>query len=87
MDSFLFMYAATPVLVPTMFDSPSGPNLDLFCVEQLGPAPFFENSAKQNFDAKHLKKDWIGSGEIFGSLHLFEKKFPFSPILEAGEIF
>ena len=36
MDSISFMQAATPVLAPTMLDAQSGPNLDLFCVQQSG---------------------------------------------------
>ena len=35
----------------------TGPNLDLLCVQQLDTY----------FDAKHLKKDRIGGGEIFGA--------------------
>ena len=56
MDSISFMQAATPVLAPTMLDAPSGPNLDLLCVQQSGAAPFCENYAKLYFDAKHLEK-------------------------------
>ena len=56
MDWILFKYAATPVLVPTMLDAPSGPNLDLFCVQQLGASTFCESYVKFYFDAKHLEK-------------------------------
>ena len=58
MNSISFMQAATPVLAPTMLDAPSGPNLDLFCVQQSGAASFCENYAKLYFDAKHLEKGW-----------------------------
>ena len=50
------MYAATPVLAANMLDAPSGPNLDLLCVQQSGAAPFCENYAELHFDAKHLEK-------------------------------
>ena len=50
------MHAATSVLAPTMLDAPSGPNLELLCVQQSGAASFCENYAKLNFDAKHLEK-------------------------------
>ena len=56
MDSISFMQAATPVLAPTMLDAPSGPNLDLLCVQQSGAAPFCENYAKLYFDTKHSEK-------------------------------
>ena len=56
MDSILLMHAATPVFAPTMLDIPSGPNLDLSCVQHSGAAPFCENYAKFYFDVKHLKK-------------------------------
>ena len=32
------MNAATPVLAPTMLNAPSGPDLDLLCVQQSGAA-------------------------------------------------
>ena len=56
MDSISFMQAATPVLAPTMLDAPSGPNLDLLCVQQSRAVSFCENYAKLYFDAKHLEK-------------------------------
>ena len=56
LDSISFLHTATPVLVPTMLDAPSGPNLDFSCVQQWGTAPFCENYAKLYFDAKHLEK-------------------------------
>ena len=55
MDSISFMQAATPVLAPTMLDAPSDPNLDIFCVQQSGSAPFCENYAKLYFDAKGIE--------------------------------
>ena len=56
MDSISFIHAATPVLAPTMLDAPSGPNLDLLCVQQSDTASFSENYEKLYFDAKHFKK-------------------------------
>ena len=56
MDSILFIHVTTPVIAPTMLDAPSGPNLDLLCVQQTGAALFCENYAKLYFDAKHLEK-------------------------------
>ena len=56
MDSTLFMQAATPVLAPTMLDAPSGPNLDLLCVQQSGAGLFYEDYAKLYFNAKLLEK-------------------------------
>ena len=50
------MHAATPVLAPTMLDAPSGPNLDLLCVQQSDAAHFRENYLKLYFDAEHLEK-------------------------------
>ena len=34
MDPTSFMHIATPVLAPNVLDAPSGPNLDLLCVQQ-----------------------------------------------------
>ena len=86
MDSISFMQAATPVLAPTMLDAPSGPNLDLLCVQQSGAAPFCEYYAKFYFDAKHSEKrpnmGWWNFWFPF-----FKKKCPFWPILEAVQIF
>ena len=56
MESISFIHAATPVLAPTMLDGPSGPNLDLLCIQQSGAASFCENYAKLYFDAKTLRK-------------------------------
>ena len=56
MDSISFMDTATPVLASAMLDAPSGPNLDLLCVQQLGASPFCENYAKLYFDTKQLEK-------------------------------
>ena len=56
LDSISFLYTATPVLAPTMLDAPSGLNLDLLCVQELGTASFCKNFAKLYFDAKHLEK-------------------------------
>ena len=50
------MHAVTPVYAPTMLDAPSGPNVDLLCVQQSGAAPFWENYAKLYFDTKHSEK-------------------------------
>ena len=55
-DSISFMDAATPVLAPAMLDAPSGPNLDLSCVQQSGASPFCENHANLYFDIKQLEK-------------------------------
>ena len=55
MDSISFMQAAILVLAPTILDTLSGPNLDLFCVQQSGAAPFCENYAKLYFDAKGIE--------------------------------
>ena len=49
------MQAAILVLAPTILDTLSGPNLDLFCVQQSGAAPFCENYAKLYFDAKGIE--------------------------------
>ena len=38
------------------WNAPSGPKLDLLCVQQSGAALFFENYVKLYFDAKHLEK-------------------------------
>ena len=46
--------------------------LDLFFVRISNAAPICENCAKLSFDAKHLEKGLIGSGEIFGAF--FPKK-------------
>ena len=56
MGSILIMHAATPVLAPTMLDAPSGPNLNLLCVQQSDAAHFRENYLKLYFDAEHLEK-------------------------------
>ena len=56
MESISFMHATISVLAPTMLDAPSGPKLDLLCVQQSGTAPYCENYAKFCFDAKHLEK-------------------------------
>ena len=85
MDLILFMHVATPVLVPTMLDVPSSPNLDLLCVQRSGAALFCENYKRLYFNSKHLERDRIEGGEIFGSL-FFKQKFPFWPILEATQI-
>ena len=55
MDSILFIRAATPVLTATMLDAPSGPNVNLLCVQQSGAASFCQTHAKLYFDAKHVK--------------------------------
>ena len=39
-----------------MLDAPSGPNLDLLCVQQSGAATICENNSMLYFDAKHLEK-------------------------------
>ena len=39
-----------------MLDAPSGPNLDLLCVQQSGGAPIYQNYLMFYFDAKHLEK-------------------------------
>ena len=74
MDSISFMHTAAPVLAPTMLDGPSSHNLDLLCARQSGAALFCENYAKLYFDAKHLERDTIGGGEIFGSLFFKRKR-------------
>ena len=48
------MHATNPVLSPAMLDAPSGPNLDLLCVQQSGATPFYENYVKIYFDEKHV---------------------------------
>ena len=50
------MYAATPVIAPTMLDDPSEPNLDLLRVQQSSAAPFCENYARFYFDTNYLEK-------------------------------
>ena len=85
MGLILFMHVATPVLVPTMLDVPSSPNLDLLCVQRSGAALFCESYERVYFNVKHLERDRIGGGEIFGSL-FFKQKFPFWPILDATQI-
>ena len=57
-----------------MLDAPSGPNLDLLCVQQLGAAPFCENYAKLYFNSKHFEKGLNKGAEIFGSLFFKKKK-------------
>ena len=74
MDSILFIHVTTPVIAPTMLDAPSGPNLDLLCVQQTGAALFCENYAKLYFDAKHLEKGLNRGREIFGSLFIKKRK-------------
>ena len=37
-------------------ECPTGPNLDLLCIQLLNAAPFFRNYAKLYFDSKHLEK-------------------------------
>ena len=66
-----------------MVDAPSGPNLDLLCVQQSDAAPICENFTMLCFDAKHLEKGLNRGGEIFGSV--FSKKCPFWSILEAAK--
>ena len=39
-----------------MLDAPSGPNLDLLCIQQSGAAPICEKYSMLYFDPKHLKK-------------------------------
>ena len=56
LDLISFFHAATPVLAPTMFDAPSGPNLDHLCIQQSGTAPFCEYYAELYFDATNLEK-------------------------------
>ena len=55
LDSISFLHAATPVLAPTMLNAPSGHNLQLLCVQQLGTGPFCKNYAKLYFDTKHFQ--------------------------------
>ena len=57
-----------------MLDAPSGPNLDLLCVQQSGAAPFCENYAKLYFNSKHFEKGLNKGAEIFGSLFFKKKK-------------
>ena len=73
-------------MYPKNFETFPDLNLDLLCVRQLDAAPFCENYAKLYFDAKHLKRDWIGGGAIF-SAFFFQKKCPFWPMLDAALIF
>ena len=37
-------------------ECPTGPNLDLLCIQLSNAAPFCKNYAKLYFDAKHLEK-------------------------------
>ena len=39
-----------------MLDAPSGPDLDLLCVQQAGAVPICENHSMFYFDTKHLEK-------------------------------
>ena len=59
-----------------MLDAPSGPNLDLLCVQQSDAAPICENFRMLCFAAKHLEKGLNRGGEIFGSL-FFQKNVHF----------
>ena len=53
----LNLLPATPVLGPTILDTPSSPpNPDVLCVQRSNPAPFCENYTKLYSDAKHLGK-------------------------------
>ena len=51
----------------------SGPNLDLFCVQQLNAAPFCENYAKLYFEVKHLEKELKRECWDFWGLFFFTK--------------
>ena len=57
MDTISFIHADTPVLAPTMLDGPSGPNLDLICVQQSGAVSFCENYVKLYFEIKHFEME------------------------------
>ena len=74
----------------SMLDDPSGPNLELLCVQQWGATPICENYSMLYFDAKHLEKG-LSRGCWNFWFPFFEKKkkkkCPLWPILEAAQIF
>ena len=61
----------------------SGHILDLYCVRLSNAASFRENYAKLYFDAKHSEKG-LNRGAVKFWGPFFQKKCPFSPILNAA---
>ena len=46
-------------------ECPTGPNLDLFCIQLLNAGPFCENYAKLRNDTNHLEKG-LNRGNFLG---------------------